>query len=470
MKHVNSFDDFLKDVVNINSTRLQNLDDSFEAIKKFIRNSTYTPKVSSYFRHGSWAHQTIIRPVEGNPFDADIIVFVQPVEGWEACDYVDELMKVFEGSGTYKDKVRRFSHCATIEYVNDRKMDIAPCVLGRTYEGSVEVCNRVTNSFEASAPEDYTKWIKDRNSDGGNNYLRKVTRLLKYLRDIKTTFTCPSFLLTTLLGLQIYPGDKDNDGFKDLPSALKTVLGRLDTWLQTKPFRPSVFNPVLASEDQASGWTDVQYQNFRTQIHRYRGWVDEAYEEADQAKSLEKWRKVFGDDFGKAKLTKVEANANSERGILATTDDVDVIREHGLAALSPEVAAPCWRKTPAWDATNLQMNIGVQAWIAPFKDGRLMKRIANGEALESDQYIRFTAHLLGSASADAYRTEWRVTNTGPVAARRNSLRGGFELSKPDHTRWEQLSYRGVHMVEAFLIRKVDQVQVGMSNPFYVVIE
>ena len=37
-------------------------------------------------------------------------------------------------------------------------------------------------------------------------------------------------------------------------------------------------------------------------------------------------------------------------------------------------------------------------------------------------------------------------------------------------RWERLSYRGVHMVEAFLIRKSDDTLVGRSAPFYVVIE
>ena len=33
-----------------------------------------------------------------------------------------------------------------------------------------------------------------------------------------------------------------------------------------------------------------------------------------------------------------------------------------------------------------------------------------------------------------------------------------------------MSYRGVHMVEAFLIRKSDDTLLGKSDPFYVVIE
>ena len=34
---------------------------------------------------------------------------------------------------------------------------------------------------------------------------------------------------------------------------------------------------------------------------------------------------------------------------------------------------------------------------------------------------------------------------------------------------EQLAYRGVHLVEAFVIRKRDDLLIGQSAPFHVVI-
>lgn len=468
MKHISSFDDFLKDVVNLNTTRLNLLDDSFEAIKKFIRDSDYKAKISSYYRHGSWAHQTIIRPVAGRAFDADIVMFVQPVEGWGARDYINELARVFESSSTYKDKVRRFSHCVTIEYAGERKMDIAPCVLGRITEEAVEVCNRTTNAFEDSAPEGYTTWIREKNTISGKNHLRKITRLLKYVRDTKGTFTCPSFLFTTLLGSQLYANDKDSDAFKDLPSALAMVMRRLDDWLQARPSVPYVSNPALPAENQATVWDDTKYQNFRAQMHRYREWIDDALAEENESESLKKWRRIFGDEFAKAKVVKEEASA-SDRG-LATLDDVDIARERGLSALPPEVAAPSWRHAPRWRVSNLQMTATVAAWLAPYERGRLLKRVASGEGLQPNQYLRFEAQLLGGADMGGYRTEWRVTNTGPVARTKKSLRGEFVSSSPAHTRWEHLSFRGVHMVEAFVIRESDEYQVAVSKPFYVVIE
>jgi len=49
-------------------------------------------------------------------------------------------------------------------------------------------------------------------------------------------------------------------------------------------------------------------------------------------------------------------------------------------------------------------------------------------------------------------------------------RGGFERPRDGHRRWETLEYRGVHMAEAFIIRRRDDRLVGHSDPFYVVIK
>jgi hypothetical protein len=78
------------------------------------------------------------------------------VEAWEAKDYVNKLHTALEQNSTYKDKLRRYSHCVTIEYAGERRIDIAPVVRGRLGGDAHEVCNRVSNEFEASAPKEYT--------------------------------------------------------------------------------------------------------------------------------------------------------------------------------------------------------------------------------------------------------------------------------------------------------------------------
>jgi hypothetical protein len=64
---------------------------------------------------------------------------------------------------------------------------------------------------------------------------------------------------------------------------------------------------------------------------------------------------------------------------------------------------------------------------------------------------------------------WRVTNTDEAAFQAKCLRGKFYKSENDNTRWEPLAYRGVHLVEAFVIRKRDTLLVAQSPAFHVVI-
>jgi len=93
------------------------------------------------------------------------------------------------------------------------------------------------------------------------------------------------------------------------------------------------------------------------------------------------------------------------------------------------------------------------------------------EPSQPGYWARFNAsNNLGLPFPDTYKIEWRVTNTDEVARRANALRGDFYRSDEPLARWEQLSYRGVHMVEAFLIRKADDTLLGKSDAFYVVIE
>lgn len=476
MKELEAFGYFLSHSVNIDDTRLSKLDQSFDAIRKFIKKSTYRAKVLSFYRHGSWAHRTIIRPVGDKEFDADVVAFVRPVEGWAAADYINELFDLFKADTTYENKVQRHTYCVTIMYANQRRMDIAPCVVGREGDSDQEVCNRVKNTFSPSNPQGYTDWLNTRNKWAGKNQLKKTTRLLKYLRDFKVTFTCSSFLLTTLLGMQITSADRDSEVFSDTSTALKTILGRLDDWLQVRPNLPEVPNPALPSEDQGKAWpSQIEYANFRVHIHKNRVWVDEAHAETDSAKSLVAWQKVFGDDFKRPDIVKksLQASVDSLESFgLAVPDDVTLARDKGMEAVPEDIRYPNWRESPAWTPASLVVapKIIVTARLSvEGRTGRGMP-VLSGQPVEPGQWICFTARLPGLADLTGYRSHWRVTNTGPDAIRHDALRGKFELEGGPMCRWEQLAYRGVHMVEAFIVRKNDQRLVGQSEPFYVVIE
>lgn len=483
MKLLNHFKTFLEDHVDLNQTRVDQLTDSIDAVKKAIKESDWKPKVIQFAPQGSWAHKTIIKPLPDKEFDADLLAFVESVNGWEAKDYVNTLYSALEANSTYKDKLRRYSHCVTIEYAGVRRIDVAPVVRSRLINNQDEVCNRNSNEFEISAPEAYTDWVVKKNSVAGGNDLRKVTRLLKYLRDIKGNFTCASFLLTTLLGDRISDADKDSAAFADTATALKTLLGRLDDWLQANPTMPEVRNPVLFSEVQSSVWDEAQYSNFRDKINLYRGWVDEAFDEEDLDESIGKWRRIFGDDFASGE-TKEAASRISESLIAKPTgavvvaghfkDLVDWVRQAGAQVIPPRLRRLPHVERPKWRPAKNSITVKVAVQLLSERHGHTIKSVNSGEPLHPGYALRFTASsTVGMPfSTNDYSLQWRVTNTDKVAHQANELRGGFYKSDQSTpmSRIETLSYRGVHFVEAFLIRRADNRLAGQSEPFYVVIE
>lgn len=481
MKHTAEFERFLLEEVNLDKSRIQTLRERVESIQKFLEGSDYRAEIIGFSPQGSWAHKTIIKPPIDQGFDADVLVFVKPIAVWSAADYVTHLRDEFKRSGTYKDKVHLHTRCVRLEYSGDFEIDVVPCVVNR-FGGSyyLEVCNRAENEFEPTDGEAYTAWLAQRNEWTGTDKLREVTRLLKYLRDRKTTFSCKSILLTTLLGMTIEPIDAVMQGtyFPDLPTALKTLIGRLDNYLQARPDLHDICNPVLPQENFNRHWDQDRYSNFRDMIHKYRGWVDDAYNETDEARSITNWQRVFGDEWGKS-LSSEELMENASSTALATVDTsaygdlVQAVKVVGSTILSRVRTALPWVKTPPWQgATSGKVQVTVQATVHEKENGPSLGEISSGAILPKRKAILLQALTsMGiPLSSKEFRVQWQVVNTDKEAIRANQLRGGFYPSDGRAKRWEHTQYRGVHWVQAFVVRKRDGRCIGRSERFFVVIE
>jgi hypothetical protein len=479
LKLVNHFSKFLLEEVNLNKSRINTLTDRVDTIATFLRASDWGPNIRAFSAQGSWAHKTIIKPPDSRGFDADLLVFVDPVNGWTAKIYVLELRRVFKASGVYNDKTSLQTRCVTLTYAGDFHLDVVPCVVNRPGGSwTYEVCDRVEDEFEATDSQAYTSWLEQRNLWVGEDRLREVIRLFKYLRDIKTTFSCKSVLLTTLFGQTITKADSlyRSTYFPDLPTSLKTLVGRLDDYLQARPKLHTVCNPVLAAEDFVRHWDDDKYANFREVIHRYSGWIDEAHDEREEEQSIAKWQRVFGDEFARganielAETTKalVPVSINP----LRFRDAVDAVKVAGrevLAQVSPSLP---WVKPIPWRMSSVQITVMIRARSYTSRDGRPISEIPSGSPLAKGSEILFEA--LSSTgvliSGRDFDVQWRVVNTDRDAYYANALRGGFYRSQKAGCRWESTLYRGIHWVEAFLVRRRDGLCVGKSNRFFVVIE
>jgi hypothetical protein len=83
MKHVARFDSLFADTVNLNQSRLDDLDDRVRATVGYLRgDEVIGGLIRGYIPQGSWAHRTIIKPLPWHEFDADILLHMDDVHRW----------------------------------------------------------------------------------------------------------------------------------------------------------------------------------------------------------------------------------------------------------------------------------------------------------------------------------------------------------------------------------------------------
>ena len=293
-KNNQDFKDFLRDEVNLNQSRLDRLNKSVGAVDGYLKdNLTGYQKME---RQGSYALGTLIKPVDdSDEYDADIQIVMSPNPKWEAKDYINEVHRTLRQNDIYADKLRLKTRCVTVDYAGDFHLDVVPRV---TIGGKPSVCNRTDNDFEETDGTGYRDWFNEQNRITGGN-LKRVVRLLKYLRDHKNNYTAKSILLTTLAGNTIRPSDEGTEAVSTVGDTLVTVLTRMDDYLQQHPYMPEIKNPVLPTENFNRHWDQKRYSNFRTRVNSHARTAKKAREESSSEDAIKTWQELFGKDFGK---------------------------------------------------------------------------------------------------------------------------------------------------------------------------
>ena len=191
---------------------------------------------------------------------------------------------------------------------------------------------------------------------------------------------------------------------------------------------------------------------------------------------------MFGDDF--ANCLTIEEGKSVSTAIVASVrttmaeakqfsgDLVDEVKRFGARVLPANFDKKSYMESPKWPLSG-NMAVAVRADLYRSKYGtQRVGTVSSLEVLQPGYWLHFKAVTNTGVPFDAatYKVMWRVTNTDEAAWRENALRGKFEKPENDNTRWEELRYRGVHLVEAFVILKRTESLVGKSSAFRVMID
>jgi hypothetical protein len=226
---------------------------------------------------------------------------------------------------------------------------------------------------------------------------------------------------------------------------------------------PVVKNPVLPTEHFNRHWDRDRYDNFRTVIHRYKEWIDDAFDEVDHDASLRKWRRVFNEAFAEGEVLEKATHLSGRRMIqeVASYGANAIAAFHRLLML-PHVQLPPWRMAPR------QLTITVSATEHAAKQGQRIRDLVSGDIIGKHRWIRFEA-CVPSGLPPGFKVHWQVTNTGDEA--KGNVRGGFYPSDQDRLiRWEHTQYTGVHWTRAFVENQRTDQCCGQSEPFFVTVQ
>lgn len=442
MKLADNFKTFLTDTVNLNKARFDTATNGVDAMTSFLKSDEVLKDLFvDTTPQGSYRQKTIIKPAsEELEFDVDLLFEMQIVDGWEPKDYLKNVATQFSKSDRYKDKVdtKGKSRCVTIDYESDFHIDVVPAVRSGD---ELFIMNKNTNQYEVTDGDGYAEWFGNKNvlAEG---FLVGVTRLIKYVRDVKKTFTVRSILLTTLLGNQVFESDEATL-YSDLPTSLKTLFSRLDAYLQLNPSMPEVINPILPAESFNRHWDQEKYENFREKIHALNEKVDDAYLESDKAESIKKWRLVFGDDF-------------PDLGALSKTTATDIVRDVGEEFLSDsEYQIP----------TNLVYTLKINAKVE--QNGfRPFNLIGTLWPLKKQRSLEF--FVQSHSVPEPFDVKWKVKNYGDEAINADDRRGKIVHDNGSRTRRETTKYHGSHYVECYAIKDgvcvaIDKIDVPIGS-------
>lgn len=430
---IREFNAFLKDHVNLNSTRVDRLRSRVTSLDNYLSDAPELADLleDSLIPQGSFAHKTIIRPASGNDFDADVLLPMVEQPNWEPKKYTSELKKTLDASPRYAEKTVLGKRCVTIEYANDFHIDVVPFV--ERADGLTYITHRTRNEFLRQDPVAFTEWIEE-GARATNGHLIRAVRLVKYLRD-RSSIEVPSVVLAALLTEQVH-SFAGVDDYGSVSSTLLSLLESLNDYIGPMNSRPWVDDRI--GQNLADRLTESGFSNLQSQVNTWARKARLAYD-ADAPTSVEEWKKLFGDDFAGAR--------KAESALIAKAASLDIrtyekLEAPGEQRLDRDLGVPI-RIDPS-------MRMRVIGRFAPRANGggRFRPMAAHGNHVPLGRRLRFTIEQC--TVEPPYDVYWKVRNAGLEAANRDLFRG--EIRKEGDSIEESSDFAGDHWVQAWIVK------------------
>lgn len=277
-----------------------------------------TAIVGEPFLQGSVATRTAIKPLLSDEFDVDVVypfsLKVFRLEDRDAGRLVRWFKSRLEKNEFYARRLKPKDRCARIDYAGDFHMDLIPATRDEPNHQPYAVPSRDLGDWIATNPLAFADWVRRKDANGagqdskGDGYFVRSVRFMKRWRDqFFTLENAPSsMLLTTVLGkhdpaVKYYSPELQGALFPEFQhdaAYLFDLLRLTSSCLHETNRRSDAFdNPTLRGENLGGGWESKHLVGFLALLETCISHLREGIWADDQSKSVEHFRRAFGDTF-----------------------------------------------------------------------------------------------------------------------------------------------------------------------------
>ncbi|MEN6348253.1 MAG: cyclic GMP-AMP synthase DncV-like nucleotidyltransferase [Syntrophomonas sp.] len=308
--------------ISLNPQRIERIERAFNTWEQIFKNDEeLSDMLVDFYKQGSYATGTAVKPQNGNEFDVDSVIvldFDNDVTPKEAIDKLAERMKSNEA---YKDKISKHNRCIRVNYAGDFHLDVVPAK--PTLAQYILIPNRKEDDWEKTNPRGYAAWANAKGSG-----FKKVVMMVKYWRDRSVgKDTAPkSILLTTIIGDHYTASSSDAE---KLVFTLENLVKNIGNYLVNG--EPYVGNPALPGENLARDWDRKKYDIFKGKLKKFAEDARDALDEEDKEKSIEKWNAIFGNAFPTQLPEAADTAAKVASGAVFINEKGNINTDSGVA-------------------------------------------------------------------------------------------------------------------------------------------
>lgn len=306
--------------IQLKNTKQKEISDSYDAISKYIQNNNELAQDvdCNIYYHGSFAIGTVIKPLNGDDFDLDIVVeFEQSKRGLSPKAFFNSFLETFK-NGKYSDMYQEYRNTVRIDYQSNYHFDIMPSVPLSSNSSALSVPDIKKIDWVIRAPRPYIEWFENQTKkirgfnirfndrtyilESENEPLKKLPpyestptliRVIQLLKRAKDIFFKdysgerePQSIVITTLAAKYYNGEYS------VFEALSNIVSKMKA-LYDNNNRFEVKNPGYPQEVFTEKWPrHIEYYD------NYSSYINFVYSKLFDLKRTSTAKKAFVDLFG----------------------------------------------------------------------------------------------------------------------------------------------------------------------------